>query len=461
MTEASLRETARTIFLSALADCSIEKSFRERVRNAEDGSDGTRLLFGEHLIAFSGLRYLRIIAVGKAAGPMLCALLARLPKLPSCEISGVIIAPGAAIVPAGFQHFTGGHPFPNSHSFAGARRVLSLLECFPPDASEANALVIFLVSGGASAMMELPLDPHITLEETVAFHRALVHSGASITEINCVRKHFSAVKGGRLRLMVRSAACLTILLSDVPAGKLDTIASGPTLPDTSTREECSEILGRYGLLNEFPDAIRNFFNESAMRETVKPGDLESRVWTILSADDVAQAARTVGERLGFRCEIDNTCDDWDYRKAAEYLLRRTRQARSAHERICLLSAGEIAVRTHSPEAQAGRPIGNGGRNQHFALYAAILLQDSDAPLAILSAGTDGIDGHSDATGAVVSTETLSGSHGGVIREAQQRRAQQALADFQSSAFLESVGARIVTGATGNNLRDLRIFITDC
>src|SRR6185437_8791253 len=234
-----------------------------------------------------------------------------------------------------------------------------------------------------------------------------VHSGASITEINCVRKHFSAVKGGRLRLAVRRAACLTILLSDVPAGKLDTIASGPTLPDPSTIEECMEILSRLRLLDEFPPSIQNFFKSGALPETVKPGHLDSRVWTILSADDMARTAQAAAERFGFHCEIDNACDDWDYRPAAEYLLHRARELRTAHGRVCLLSAGELAVRTFPVDGQAvARPVGNGGRNQHFALYAATLLNDRDTPLALLSAGTDGIDGHSDAAGAVISTETL-------------------------------------------------------
>lgn len=460
MTEASLRETARTIFLNALADCNIEDSFRDKVKGAADGTNASRLVFGEHLVDFSRLRYLRVIAVGKAAVPMLNALLARLPTLPGCEVSGVLITPSAPSVPAGFEHFAGGHPFPNAASFAGARSALALLECFPADASEENALVIFLISGGASAMMELPLDLRISLDDTIVFHHALVHSGASITEINCVRKHFSAVKGGRLRLAVRHAACLTILLSDVPAGKLDTIASGPTLPDSSSVEECREVLSRFRLLDEFPLSIQTFFNSDAMPETVKPGHLDSRVWTILSADDVAQAAQAAAERLGFRCEIDNTCDDWDYRDAAEYLLRRIRRLKETHGRVCLLSAGEIAVRTFLRQMQAAaQPLGNGGRNQHFALYAATLLEDSDAPLAILSAGTDGIDGHSDAAGAVISTETLKNGKSASNGACLQELALSALEDFSSSTLLEALDARIVTGATGNNLRDLRILIT--
>jgi hydroxypyruvate reductase len=321
---------------------------------------------------------------------------------------------------------------------------------------------VFLVSGGASAMMELPLDPEITLADTIAFHRALVHSGASIIEINCVRKHFSAVKGGRLALTTRDIPWLTIALSDVPPGKLDTIASGPTLPDVSTVADCMEILDRYNLLPKFPQSIREFFASRAIPETVKADEISPQVWTLLSADDLAQAAARQAECLGFPTVIDNTCDDWEYGPAAEYLLQRIRELRRTSRRVCLLSVGEITVPAlRGLDSPDWRAIGNGGRNQHFALQAATLLNTSDASLAILSAGSDGIDGHSDAAGAVVSLETLNARDQppeclGHLRTA----ALAALDQFQSSSFLEPLGARIVTGPTGNNLRDLRILIAE-
>lgn len=459
MNEALLRETARTIFLDSLAACSIERSFQEKIKGVDQAA--ASLLFGNQLIDFSQLRYLRIVAVGKAAAPMVHALLRRLPNISECELSGILITPFASVIPEGFDHFPGGHPFPNEHSFAGARKVLQLLRELPPDASPENALTIFLLSGGASSMMELPLDAKITLEETIAFHRALVHSGASITEMNCVRKHFSAVKGGRLGLAVRPASSLTILVSDVPAGKADAIGSGPTLPDASTIEDCRGILAKFSLLRQFPLSVQRFFNSGNLPGTVQGHELCSPVWTILSADDMAEAARNAAERLGFRCEIDNYCDDWDYRNAAEYLLDRARKLRTSHGRVCLISAGEIAVRTWHEPGLATNPIGNGGRNQHFALYTATLLEASDIPIAVLSAGTDGIDGHSDAAGAVIGAETLRGC-GQVCESGRKLRelAEQALANFNSSVFLESVNARLVTRPTGNNLRDLRLFLAD-
>jgi glycerate 2-kinase len=460
--EIGLRALARSIFDQTLADCSIERAFTQKVKVAPGSDSSTRLLFGDHLIDFSTIRHIRVIAAGKAAKSMLDALLAHLPEIPQCDIAGVLIAPDAAELPPGFEFFPGGHPFPNEASFAGARASLSMLKNLPPDASAANTLAVFLISGGASAMMELPLDPSITLDETVAFHRALVHSGASIMEINCVRKHFSAVKGGRSALAAQPATCLTILLSDVPPGNPGTIASGPTLPDTSTLTECRQILTRYGLLDQFPSSIRHFFTSDNMPETAKPGELTALTWTMLSAEDLAESARVKAESLGFVTVVDNNCDDWNYREAAEYLLQRIRELRRSHHRVCVISAGEIIVRPNESENH-GIAIfsGNGGRNQHFALYAATLLKDSDAPISILSAGSDGIDGHSDAAGAVVDSHTLTNGAGGFANAIDLRAsAEKALREFHSSTFLEGVGATIVTGPTGNNLRDLRILLTD-
>lgn len=461
MNETGLRRIARTIFERTLTDCSIDRGFAEKIKPANRSHPADSLWFGDHLVDFLPIKHIRIVAAGKAAEPMLNALLDLIPKVRDCDLKGVIIGPHAARR-AGFAFFHGGHPFPNEASFSGARAVLKMLSELPPDATAENTLCIFLISGGSSAMLDLPLDGSISLADTVAFHRTLVHSGASIMEINCVRKHFSAVKGGRLALAAHPSSCLTILLSDVPPGKIDTIGSGPTVPDTTTIEECHEILERYHLLKQFPLAIRRFFASPDMPETVKWLNSTSFSWTVLSADDLAESARRTAADLGFFPVIDNSCDDWDYRDAAIYLLERVRKLRQDHERVCLISAGEITVRSGGLQNQGGGAIGNGGRNQHFALYAATSLQDQDAPIAILSAGSDGIDGHSDAAGAVVDTSTLRPNHQsrsdeqGLLRTA----AEEALRHFDSSTFLSARNATIVTGPTGNNLRDLRILLAD-
>ncbi|WP_433984136.1 DUF4147 domain-containing protein [Tunturiibacter empetritectus] len=244
------------------------------------------------------------------------------------------------------------------------------------------------------------------LKTRSAFTASLVHSGASIAEINCVRKHFSAIKGGRLAMHAEGILSYSLLISDVPLGHLDALASGPTLPDTSTVEQCREILARYDLMKRFPASLRRFFGNPDLPETPKAHQFSARSLTLITSDDLAEATQRRAENLGFYAVIDNSCDDWDYRRAAVYLLERLRSLRRDHARVCLISSGEVTVELpeRSPETNgtgASHRLGIGGRNQHFALYAATLLQSSPGSTVVLSAGTDGIDGNSIAAGAVV------------------------------------------------------------
>jgi hydroxypyruvate reductase len=257
-----------------------------------------------------------------------------------------------------------------------------------------------------------------------------------------VRKHFSAIKGGRLGLAAASIPNLTILVSDVPSGQLDALASGPTLPDRSTVAECRQILAQYGLVEQFPAAVRNFFQSSGLPETPKPGDFDPAIMTLLSSDDLAEATRIEANSLGFETFVDNACDDWDSRAAADYLVTRIRDLRRRHRRVCLISAGEVTVKVTEGAS------GNGGRNQHFALQAASMLNESDRPIAILSAGSDGVDGNSPAAGGVVDCDTVAPGMA------------DALDRFDSFGYLDRIGATIVTGPTGNNLRDLRILLAE-
>ena len=464
----SLRDTARTIFEQALADCSVERAMERHVRVQDE-----KLYLGEDSLDLRSLLHLRILAVGKAANAMLSSLLELVPVPSNCDVSGILIAPSAPLkLPPGFQHFAGGHPSPNEASFAGARAALAMLQESSEAASHTqDTLCLFLLSGGASAMMELPLDPNISLADTAEFHRVLVASGASITEINCVRKHFSAVKGGRLALAARNARCYSLLISDVPLGQEDALGSGPTLPDSSTVEQCGQIVARYDLLPQFPASVQRFFTSPALPETPKPAALHASASVLLHTNDLAEAALRRAEALGWTAILDNTCDDWDYREAAHYLLGRLRALQQQHNRVCLISAGEVVVRL--PASKTGEPVGIGGRNQQFALYAATLLNAEDRPIAVLSAGSDGIDGTSPAAGAVVDETTLrerffnfSGTatpFGGTSLDEPDRRnsykaALDALAKFNTYPFLMKRQATVMTGPTGNNLRDLRILL---
>ncbi|MDP9052445.1 MAG: DUF4147 domain-containing protein [Acidobacteriota bacterium] len=435
-----LKAIARDIFAHALADCSIDRAFERKLHTA----DNRLILDGVDIVALDRLKRLRILSIGKAGSVLLTSLLSRLRLPPVCEVRGVLIAPSPPNnLPDAIRFFPGGHPLPNQASFAGASAALSMLHALHPT-SEDDTLCIFLISGGASAMMELPLDPTISLGDTIAFHQILVHCGASIVEINCIRKHFSAVKGGRLALAAGSARQISLLVSDVAPAYLDALASGPTIADPTTIAQCREIIARYKLQERFPPSVRSFFASPALPETPKPADLTSRSWKLLDSDELARAAHHYASSLGFHTVIDTTCDDWSYTDAAAFLLNRLREIRRDHPRACLISTGEISVQVPASTKSAA-----GGRNQHCALHLATQLLPSDAPLAILSVGSDGIDGNSPAAGAVVDTGTLNGN---------EKAAQQALAAFDSYPFLDLLGATIVTGPTGHNLRDLRILL---
>jgi glycerate 2-kinase len=415
-------ETARDIFHHAVTSCSIPAAFDRRVRFAEMSLD----------------RYQRIyaVAVGKAALPMLDTLIARLPRP---IFAGICCAP---LLPAerrpGIHYYAGGHPLPNLDSFASAHAALELLRATGP-----GDFVFFLISGGGSAMFELPYDSRISFADTQVLYQALVGSGATIAEINVVRKHFSAVKGGRLAASAPQAGRFTLLVADVAPRFLDALASGPTLPDSSTVAECREILHRYHLAERLTPALLDFFEDPGLPETPKLA--EAPIETLLSSDDLIEAARGRAETLGYEVVIDNSCDDWDYADAARYLLGRFAELRSRHPRLCLLSGGEVTVRL-------GREHGAGGRNQQFALACALDFTP-DAPIVVLSAGSDGIDGNSIAAGAIADATTVDRAN------VLGMDANAALARFDAYPLFTALGDTLVTGPTHNNLRDLRILLS--
>jgi glycerate 2-kinase len=449
--EEYLQDAAKTIFATSLAACSVEQAFFSRFIPSDPARPYSFHLVGDGEIDLSGLKRLIVISVGKGAATMLQSLLERLPRSPGCLIDGVLVAPARpAVLPHGIQFFQGGHPLPNAESMAGASAALAVLHsaATSPDASE--TFCFFLISGGASAMMELPLDESISSEDVNAFHQVLVHCGANIADINSIRKHFSAVKGGRLGLASLPLRSISLLVSDVPADHLDALGSGPTVPDPSTVEQCRAILERHQLLPQFPVSVRRFFSSDRLIETPKPGALPTHVYLLLSSNDLSEAASAKAESLGYTAVIDNTCDDWDFRLAAEYLVARLRDLRRQYGRVCLISSGEVTVRLPSDDgSRAPFLAGLGGRNQHFALYAQTLLRPEDRPVVIFSAGSDGIDGNSPAAGAFVTPQ-----------QGRDQRADEALQNFDSFTYLNERGATVLTGPTGNNLRDLRLLLAE-
>ena len=427
-----MRISARDIFHRSLAQATVEKAF-DRHLHCERGV----LRICDDLYDLSRYPQVVVISIGKAAYSMLNALHAHIGE----RATGVAVGPTEAEEELpGFQYICGGHPVPTHGSVRAASAILKALEKVTP-----SALVVFLMSGGGSAVAEKPIVSGMTLEDLAATYQPLVLSGGTIAEINAIRKHLSAIKGGRLARAAAPAQQVSILVSDVPDNALDALASGPTMPDSSTVAECFAIADRYRLLEQFPEPVRSAFQNRKLEETPKQGDqafAHSRWWTVLSNSVVLQAAAAEAGRAGFAVEVDNSCDDWDYTRAADYLLERLRKLREGVSRVALVSGGEVTVSVENG--------GKGGRNQQFALYCAEKIRGEN--ITILSAGTDGIDGNSLAAGAVVDGTTVA-------------RAQQAgldvargLASFDSYPLLNALGDTVIIGPTGNNLRDVRLMI---
>jgi hydroxypyruvate reductase len=243
---------------------------------------------------------------------------------------------------------------------------------------------------------------------------------------------------------------VSIMISDVPEGKLDALASGPTMHDSSTVDQCYDIAHRYGLVKGLPMSTRELFEVRALEETPKKNDpcfRNSRWWTLLSNENALKAAAMKASKRGYAVEIDTSCDDWDYAKAADHLLERLRKLRRGASRVCLISGGEVTVKV-------GKDAGVGGRNQQFALYCATKIASEN--ICVLSAGTDGIDGNSDAAGAIADGSTL--HRYSLLGTGQPLSA--VLSRFDATHIFEKLNNLIVTGPTGNNVRDLRILLAD-
>ena len=471
-----LHARATEFFTGALEACSIESAFDRRLRF--DGNTLQRLIpdgSGPDTVNLSQFRRIFVIALGKAAGPMLEILLDRMKRRKG--LRGICCT---KYLPKKrnwrIRYFEGGHPLPNEQSFAAARATLAMLK-----KAKRDTLVFFLISGGGSAMFDLPLDPQITLADTMLFHEALLGSGAPINEINTLRKHFSAVKGGRLAIAAPDSLKISLLLPDVPLRTLDALSSGPSSPDHSTVAEAHEIIEKYGLAARFPAPVRAFFDRTDLPES--PGNKkwrppflprlqrnqppQPRKFTsvasldgedaafrdsifevLLSTLDLVESARVLAQNAGYFVAIDNSCDDWDYADAARYLLDRFHDMRALHRRLCLISVGEVTV-------TLDRPPGAGGRNQQFALACALnLAHHPGEMITILSAGTDGIDGNTQNAGAIADPTTVERA------VAFGFDPQKSLQTFNTCPLFTALGDTVVTGPTGQNLRDLRLLIYD-
>jgi len=428
-----MRVTARHLFEHALGESSIDRAF-ERHISCERGV----LRVCEDLYDLHSYNRVLVVSIGKAAHTMVSALGIQAGN----NFEGIIassVQPNSQA--RGFRYFHGGHPTPNEESIRAADAMLKSLS-----AQNASSLVIFMLSGGGSSIAEKPIDDEISLADLIATYRVLVHSGAPIAEINAIRKHLSSIKGGRLARAALAAQQVSMLVSDVPDNTPDALASGPTMPDSTSVEDCYAIAAKHRLLEQFPPPVRELFQRHALEETPKSDDPafhRSRWWTVLSNSTLLEACKKEAEGHGFAVEVDNSCDDWDYLRAADYLLNRLDELRKRSERVCLISGGEVTVRVTNG--------GVGGRNQQFALACAQKIAGEN--ITVLSAGTDGIDGNSPAAGAVVDGTTLERASSRGLDPATS------LLTYNAYPLLDLLGDTIMTGPTGNNLRDLRILLT--
>jgi hydroxypyruvate reductase len=435
---ADLKQLARQIFHETLAAIDIPATMQRKLRR-----EGTRLRCDGKIFDLRGFDKLRVVAIGKAAHAMVDGL--ALVLAPFLRFEGAVSAPAAPSKPLpGMKYFVGGHPIPNEQSWKAAEAILALLKN-----SDEKTLVFFLLSGGGSALMELPLERSLTLEDLQQMNRALVTCGASIEEMNALRKHISAVKGGRLAVAAGRATKLSLAVTDVPAGNESALASGPTLPDPTSVAYVNTILEKYELPNKLPSRLRQWIENGKMLETPKfdhPCFRKAHFLLLLGMDDLFHPAHHAAEARGCVACCDNFTDDWPVDVAAEFLLEQLENLRKENpgRRVALIADGEVS----SPVTGDGI----GGRNAAFVL--ACVEKIAGKKIVVLSAGTDGIDGNSPAAGAVADGETLEMARAIGLDPADVFRRSDAFTFF---ARLDEV---IVTGPTGNNLRDLRILIAE-
>ena len=433
-----LKQLARGIYHETLAAIDIPGTTQMKL-----GREGSVLRCGDMSIDVHQFQQVRVIAIGKAAHAMVDGLRASLPR--DISFAGIVSAPTKpANLHEQIEYFVGGHPIPNEQSWDAAKAILRMLgKCGK------RTLVFFLLSGGGSALVELPLNEQLSLTDVQEVHRVLVNCGASIEAINTVRKHISAVKGGRLAAAAGDATKITLAVSDVPAGKEWALASGPTLPDPTTLRDMARVIEDYSLRNKFPAAVRKWMEETQLPETPKAGDRvfeNAHFSLLLGLDELFHPAHRAAEGAGCITCCDNATDDWPANKAAEYLLAQLAELkmRNPGRRVAIIADGEVS----SPVTGNGI----GGRNAAFVL--ACVDQIAGKNIAVLSAGTDGIDGNSPAAGAVAdgSTQDRAKAAGMDVRDMFQRS--------NAYTFFKRLDDAVVTGPTGNNLRDLRILIAE-
>jgi len=442
-----MKKMAKGIFFKGLSAVNPSKILKDGIRIE---GDCLRIMMEEDsgkIFDLNAFGKIFVIGTGKASHPMAQAIE---DSLGDRMTKGVITTKyGYALPLKKTEMIEAGHPIPDQKGYEGAKKIRSLLEESGP-----KDLVIFLLSGGGSALLPLPAD-HIDLKEKQEMTQLLLDCGADIKEINTIRKHISQMKGGWLAKWAYPSTVIVFILSDVVGDQLDVIGSGPTVPDSSTFEEAWEILKKYDLLKEISPSIQQYLQlgiEGKVEETPKPGDVvfEKVNHFLIGSNMMAlRAAAEEGSSLGFNSLILSSSIVGETRDAARFHAAIAKEVISSANPIprpaCILSGGETTVTI--------KGNGLGGRNQEFALAGALEISGIEK-VVLLSGGTDGTDGPTDAAGAVADHTTVQRAKSlGMDPKAY-------LENNDAYPFFQRLGDLLITGPTYTNVMDVRILLVD-
>ena len=438
--QAALRRDALGIFRAALKAADPAEAVRRYVT-----VERSTLRVGRKRYPLAAFRRVIVLGAGKASARMAEALERLLGERITTGLINTKYGHLARLKRIALHEC--GHPVPDSAGVNGSRRIAALAA-----KAEAGDLVLCLISGGASALLPLPAEP-ITLDEKQETSRLLLGCGATIHEINAVRKHISAIKGGQLARLAAPATVVSLLLSDVIGDPLDVIGSGPTAPDVSTFATAWKVIEKYSLQDRIPPVVRHRLEAGMLGEideTPKPGDASfRRVQNLVVGSNrlAVDAAASAAREHGYRPVVLSTLIEGETRDIASMhaaiLKESLATGRPARPPVCFISGGETTVTL--------RGDGRGGRNQEFALVCALAL-DGLREVIALSAGTDGTDGPTDAAGALADGTTLARAR------TLGLDAASALARNDSYPFFDALGDLIRTGPTGTNVMDVRLLL---
>lgn len=437
MTKITPKKLARQLIDAALAAVNPYDLIRNQIKRIENS-----LQFSEQVIDLAAFENIYILGAGKAAAPMAKALE---------EILGIYLTDGAVIVKydhtANLQRvrlYEAAHPVPDENTLSATSRLVEITR-----KTGRNDLVFFLLSGGGSALFEL-LPDSISLHDLQILNTKLLASGASIEEINVVRKHISLVKGGRFAEMIAPARCETLILSDIIDDPLESIASGPTAPDPTTFGDAVSIIEMYQLETTIPDSIKKHLQKGMEGEISDTPDQKSKVFKYVKNQIIGnnmlaiKALAQVAHSAGYQVEILSDSVEGEAREIAKFwaamIKHRLAQKSVLQSPLCFIAGGEPTVTLKGE--------GKGGRNQELVLAVLNQLQNTQQPFYFCSIGTDGTDGPTDAAGAWIDEQSSK------LLKSKDQSIQKALDSNNAYPFFAAIHGLVFTGPTGTNVMDI-------